>query len=1682
MKRRKFLRKTVAGALVFVMCSTNTMYVAKNAFVYASQELDVESHTNVKDVDANILLVNNGQKAKNIVADVSKSDQKLIGTISMKREGYIQKGEIEIVGQNSRVFSIENPNNNSLIEKVEGNKITLNRFSGTTVNFELPLKYIYEGNISKDILSNNLTAKFRATYVSPEGKVEEVSKDIALNIEWVEERKPEVKAEIIKYVKTNTEKGNNVVIQIVIDVKNGATTKNLPIEKLSVSSIQPSLEGKLPDKVNVSLLSTKGVNEELPLDQKEENVKYNNLDGTLNVDIENKMSEDKTYAKGNGTTKLLVTSVYENVQNVKDEYNVALNVKAQEKLLNSDKAYNAEFTGSANLSKPLGSLISASYETDKTSMSKGKLYMNSISNDKSEIEFNNKLNINTSVANINGTIEINDNLPYYNDNKQNYESGMSYKSVRVSKQEFENVLGKDGKLDLLNEKGQIIATIDSSSKLEGENYVIDLKEDTKTINYRSSKILKEGNIVIKESRKITTSRYPINLLKDLNKLTFNKEVNIVINNNGKEEKVKIADAVSNIELLNTKTKATLRTNKQELYSVVENNDVEFVIELNNNKEESDIYGTSVYEIVLPNNIKDIKIKDTNILYGEGLKIENTSVYTRDGKKVIRVLVSGVQQSVNKGHLTNGTNLVVNTDISVDEETPKQEIQYNLVYSNVNATTYEQAAEFMLGSQNEAFRRFGNGIASTKAKIASPEGLVVANRYKNYSDVGAEVVTIKQGNKDAILKAGHKARTISKQVLMINNLNTELPNARLLGRLPVEGVVNVETGQSLNNNLNITLASGINKVDNSNIGYDVYYSENVNATVDLNNAQNGWTKNPNDLSKVKSYMIAFKESIKPGQVNKFNLNLNLPANIDYNKSTVGTDQVIFDVNTAKGVEQYTSWSDMIRLTTGEGVSLSGKITPEVKKVEQGKEVRYTYEVKNEAKTLKAKNVENYVESPAGFELVKIETPTKEIPFSRDSDGNIKFGMEDIEAGESRQVRLTFKAIGTQGLELKIRTRAEGTTVVKETRADKVEVAVKEAEVEINAKGTTNEEDMQGVDKYKENSEPTFEIVTRKSYVASTNIKNVKMKIKTSGNLKIEDIQKDLPESNVVLNKINEQEYEISNIDLSRARMFDVKTKVSIVEQGKNYTPIMLRTEIYNEKGEMIDNKEYTGYIVKSIITMEQSVDKNKTYVEENEKIEYTYKIRNEGTADAYSKFVFNAPQGARILSESGATKNVTKEFTLQPNETKEIKVQVELGKNNGVDRVSISANAELYNEAGQKVMTTNPITQIVEKNSDTRRKEDLVRQGKLKLSEEELKSLGIAETRKEEQKLVRNYEISGKAWDDVNKNGIYDEGERPLSNVVAKLVENGKNRVVKTVLTDDTGKYTFSEVPNGEYSVMFEFEDKKYSPTVYKKNNIEDSKVSDALGVNRQETTKQVAVSDAIKINFQSKSDENLGLVNNTNFDMALKGEISKLRVVNGDKKDEITTKEVESTVNKFKVSPFTSGNSKVEVDYKLIAKNEGNVPGKITKIGAYKNKDEKILTASWKEETGELAVTKELENIELKPGEEKEITVTVETTMDKVLNKVLSNRFEILGTTNNLGVKDINSVEGNNSTNENDNVALDVIVNKDYTIILLAIFAVIAAVAISFREKIMKLFKKKENTKDKNKDKEERKEEANDKE
>ena len=79
------------------------------------------------------------------------------------------------------------------------------------------------------------------------------------------------------------------------------------------------------------------------------------------------------------------------------------------------------------------------------------------------------------------------------------------------------------------------------------------------------------------------------------------------------------------------------------------------------------------------------------------------------------------------------------------------------------------------------------------------------------------------------------------------------------------------------------------------------------------------------------------------------------------------------------------------------------------------------------------------------------------------------------------------------------------------------------------------------------------------------------------------------------------------------------------------------------------------------------------------------------------------------------------------------------------------------------------------------------------------------------------------WNDVNKNGIQDNGEYGVSRVKVDLLDSGNN-VVKTTTTDSSGKYSFTVQP-GDYHVKFT------TPTGYvftlQNQGTDDAKDSDA---------------------------------------------------------------------------------------------------------------------------------------------------------------------------------------------------------------------------------------------------------------
>ena len=68
------------------------------------------------------------------------------------------------------------------------------------------------------------------------------------------------------------------------------------------------------------------------------------------------------------------------------------------------------------------------------------------------------------------------------------------------------------------------------------------------------------------------------------------------------------------------------------------------------------------------------------------------------------------------------------------------------------------------------------------------------------------------------------------------------------------------------------------------------------------------------------------------------------------------------------------------------------------------------------------------------------------------------------------------------------------------------------------------------------------------------------------------------------------------------------------------------------------------------------------------------------------------------------------------------------------------------------------------------------------------------------------------FDDENRNGLQDEGDWPLENVIVSLLDEGNN-VLSTTATDIQGNYLFTNLPSGTYFVVVNYPSELYLPTI-----------------------------------------------------------------------------------------------------------------------------------------------------------------------------------------------------------------------------------------------------------------------------
>ncbi len=222
------------------------------------------------------------------------------------------------------------------------------------------------------------------------------------------------------------------------------------------------------------------------------------------------------------------------------------------------------------------------------------------------------------------------------------------------------------------------------------------------------------------------------------------------------------------------------------------------------------------------------------------------------------------------------------------------------------------------------------------------------------------------------------------------------------------------------------------------------------------------------------------------------------------------------------------------------------------------------------------------------------------------------------------------------------------------------------------------------------------------------------------------------------------------------------------------------------------------------------------------------------------------------------------------------------------------------------------------------------------------------------------------------------------------------------------------------------------------------------------------MSDTLKIQDENLEDIDAGFIKNIKFDMSLDKTISKVIVQNAE-----GTKNVEfndTKLAKVEINPKYISNTTVLVEYKIKVKNEGEIPGYINEIVDYMPKELKFnseINKNWYIGSDGNIHNMSLSNTLIKPGETQEVNLTLIKQMTEDNTGITYNIAEILEDSNDLSVKDEDSIAGNRKDGEDDISGAELLVSIktglftiSISIFIIAILGIVGYVIYRERRKI----------------------------
>lgn len=1647
MPKSRIWNKILAAFLVFTLTFSNFAFVSKS---FATSILDSffaeESTTGHPNVEFEAYL--DEDKSQVITANVNSEDLAIFLNLGVKDSGYLKDGKITICATEEEKLNFRlkgDFNETETIQLVEDDIISLKQINyGTDVVLEIPIEYQEEEYVNPNKVSRGSKVILEGIYVDNEGQETQILKEIPITISWKDEREINLSQEISKYIAFEMGENKGVILQTVINVDSSVDGNTLPVSNSKLEVKVPNIEEAKPTTIKVVAESTAGTNGKTDenVEFSEDNWNYNEEDNLLTilvqnekeivkvsnagendnlVDGEEELKEEERYYSKSGVDRYIITYTFENIS-LQEELNISLNSKAEINTLNGTT--NKEIENSFNLLGETGEIVSYNINNETERVSKAYTYVNYNSNNKYEVNYDSKTIVNISYKDIVDEIFVQDLESFYTSTNGNIyvADDIYYKEISIKKDNFLAILGEEGKVIIKDIYGNVLEVISNETE-ENENgdFVVKLNQMFSRLFFEISKPISEGNLIISNKKASSNSMYSKEEYREFEKVVtkvqaFAKYLYL-------ENLVDLGVQEININLDNTQTKANLVLDRDNLSTLVTNNNVEFRIELGNDKDTSDVYSHSVFDIRMPEYINNVEILDSSIMYGEGLYISNIEQF----ENTIRVTVDGTQENLSSGVLNNGTNIVLNTNISADLFTPALQGEIYLNYINDSATSYSENGEFKL-----------------PIDFSAPTGLVAVNTTTGYDDLNSVLTSVRQGEKFAEVEKNAEARNATMELVIMNNNSNVVSDLYILGRIPFDGVKDIMTGESLGANVNTKLVSEIYSDDRNRTEFKVYYSENGDASRDITDESNGWSEEITE--NTRSYLIVPVDSnyeMQIAEVLRFTYNYEIPADLKLNKEIAGTYMVYYKNNSDVGMIDEEEKADRISLTTGEGPELELKLTSNVENtVKEYEEIIYKINVRNIGRT-PTKNV--VVKFPIANGLNFIDTIVDEGITVNVLDSEIEFNIPEISINNSNELTVITKAslVNTEEseevtvIETKASAIAENLDMLVFSEINTINIQKTSLSIDLS----NNFEEVTVVP----NMEVEYNIAARNLSEKEVSNSIVKMKLPDEVSYKSAYLLEDRGERRLYHNEdvasYNESSREVivnvGTINSSSTAQIKVLVTSKELPTGNTLQEVNATSTVKADGYDEVVSNLNTFVLAKANLEIKQTTNTTSTYVTEGDTIEYSFIIKNSGSAPAYDvKVVDYIPEGliARYIDYEvngiSSTKKVSGNrepaittATINPGEEMSLTVKALAKSLSGMQEMTVTNLGSVISSAMTEAIVSNEITHIIEADSNKTNNTE----------EEPVYNTGATSNSSvsSNSNITKTYKIAGTAWIDENRDGMRNDGEQKITNITARLVNSDTGVIFKSITTDSKGDYVFSGIPNGNYLIVFDYDTVKYTVTTYQKAGIEPNLNSDAITTKIEQDGKQrnAAVTDTIILADSSLSGIDIGFVYADTFDLSLEKTITKITVQNKAGTNSVNFEN--ETLAQMPIAAKYLSSSTTYIEYNFKISNQGEIAGYAKKIVDYIPKGmtfSSTLNKDWYTGTDGNLYTTVLSDVELKPGESREIKLVLMKQMTEENTGLVNNLAEIAEDYNIYGVSDKNSTPLNKAQGENDLGSADAII------------------------------------------------------